>query len=169
LGLDIRPIDYSLKSAIFHIDTDPGLQIETSYSIELETCAKAYHSLSEKSFSPTSYCVTSHDIRFSEKSNRIDMEATVAQDIEELQTRDGKLAFPDWASNITHSGFFLMLQWTCGNVRSVDQSQIRDSRQLWRYFRVCARSNLTAASAEFGFLIAGYLFGYRVLCMCNRC
>jgi hypothetical protein len=29
------------------------------------------------------------------------MKATVAQDIEELETRDGKLAFPDWASNIT--------------------------------------------------------------------
>jgi hypothetical protein len=108
LGLVIRPIDYSLKSAILHIDTDPGLQIETSYSIELETCAKAYHSLSEKSFSPTSDCVTSHDIRFSEKSNRIDMEATVAQDIEELQIRDGKLAFPDWASKIT-TGLWLQV------------------------------------------------------------
>ena len=109
------------------IDTDPGLQIETSHSIELETCAKAYHSLSENSFSPTSDCVTSHDIRFSEKSNRIDMEATVAQDIEELQTRDGKLAFLDWASNITHSGFFpqaAMDVWQC---------EICGSKPGWRF------------------------------------
>lgn len=101
LGLVIRPIDYSLKGALLHIDTGPGLQIETSHNIELETCAKAYHSLSENSFSPTSNSVSSHDIRFSGKSNRIDMEATVAQDIEELQIRDGKLALPEWASNIT--------------------------------------------------------------------
>ncbi|KAJ0102315.1 hypothetical protein Patl1_04570 [Pistacia atlantica] len=43
VGIIIRPIDYSLKGAVLHIDTGPGLKIEESHFIEMES----YNSVSQ--------------------------------------------------------------------------------------------------------------------------
>eukprot|EP01018_Ginkgo_biloba_P022070 Gb_23994 [translate_table: standard] len=101
LGLVIRPIDYSLKGAILHIDTGPGLQVEASHTIELETCTKAFNSLSEKTNSITTDVAASIDASCFSKCNGGDIGTIATQDIEQLQIKDGRLALPDWASNIT--------------------------------------------------------------------
>lgn len=36
VGIIVRPISYSLKGAVLHIDTGPGLEIEKSHAIEME-------------------------------------------------------------------------------------------------------------------------------------
>lgn len=36
VGIIVRPINYSLKGAVLHIDTGPGLEIEKSLAIEME-------------------------------------------------------------------------------------------------------------------------------------
>ncbi|KAG4109171.1 hypothetical protein ERO13_1Z049574v2 [Gossypium hirsutum] len=41
IGIIAQPINYSLKGAVMHIDTGPGLKIEESHSIEMETYINA--------------------------------------------------------------------------------------------------------------------------------
>ena len=36
VGIILKPISYSLKGAILHIDTGPGLTIKKSHNIEIE-------------------------------------------------------------------------------------------------------------------------------------
>lgn len=37
VGIIVKPFKYSLKGAVLHINTGPGLKIEESHDIEMET------------------------------------------------------------------------------------------------------------------------------------
>lgn len=77
VGIIVRPINYSLKGAILYIDTGPGLKIVDSHEIEMET----YVDLLKSS---------------------VDMAHSVdAQNFERLCHSEGRIEFPDWASNET--------------------------------------------------------------------
>ncbi|XP_076905262.1 trafficking protein particle complex II-specific subunit 130 homolog [Bidens hawaiensis] len=71
VGIIVKPINYSLKGSVLHIDTGPGLKIEESQPIQMEIYDKD-----------------------NDKSNTT---ATETQ----LTLKDGSLELPDWASNIT--------------------------------------------------------------------
>ncbi|CAL1408219.1 unnamed protein product [Linum trigynum] len=83
-GIVVRPIDYSLKGAILHIDTGPGLSIEKSFVIEMESCAN--FSQSEPN-TPNSF----------DSQNG---SPTANKQLEQLTLEDGKINFPDWASDM---------------------------------------------------------------------
>ncbi|XP_010278302.1 PREDICTED: trafficking protein particle complex II-specific subunit 130 homolog isoform X2 [Nelumbo nucifera] len=85
VGLFVKPINYSLKDAVLHIDTGPGLKIEESHVIEMESYTKIFQDSSSMGIS--------HDSR-KESS-------TVYEDFKQLKLQDGKIELPDWASNIT--------------------------------------------------------------------
>ncbi|KAK8527375.1 hypothetical protein V6N12_054589 [Hibiscus sabdariffa] len=82
IGIIAQPIDYSLKGAVMHIDTGPGLKIEESHSIEMET----YRSAAQSS---------------ADMSNSSDAGKDGTKDFEQLSLFDGKIKFPDWASDVT--------------------------------------------------------------------
>ncbi|KAE8703230.1 TRS130 protein [Hibiscus syriacus] len=82
IGIISQPIDYSLKGAVMHIDTGPGLKIEESHSIEMET----YRSAAQNS---------------ADTSNSGDAGKDGNKDFEQLSLLDGKIEFPDWASDVT--------------------------------------------------------------------
>lgn len=78
LGIIVKPIDYSLKGAVLHIDTGPGLKIEESQAIEMEM----YTNTSKNADS------------LNDKNN-----STVTET--QLTLKDGSVELPDWASSIT--------------------------------------------------------------------
>ncbi|GMJ05212.1 CLUB [Hibiscus trionum] len=82
IGIIAQPIDYSLKGAVMHIDTGPGLKIEESHSIEMETYRCAAQSSADT-------------------SNSGDAGKDGNKDFEQLSLLDGKMEFPDWASDVT--------------------------------------------------------------------
>lgn len=86
VGIVVRPIDYSLKGAVLHIDTGPGLKIEESHVFEMERCTDASQS-------------------FTTRENRNATENSSspgdASEIMQLSMRDGRVEFPDWASDTT--------------------------------------------------------------------
>lgn len=71
----VRPIDYPLKGAVLHIDTGPGLNIEESHAIEMESHTDVTES------------TATENGPLSEKKN-----------FESLKINDGRVEFPDWAS-----------------------------------------------------------------------
>lgn len=75
VGLIIKPLNYSLKGAILHIDPGPGLRIEESHMIEVERYTK------EKDW---------------KDGGDVSIEVS-----EKLQLEDGKLILPDWTSDVT--------------------------------------------------------------------
>lgn len=76
VGIIVRPINYSLKGAILHVDTGPGLKIVESREIEMET--------------------------YVDLKSSVDMAHTVdTKNFERLCLSDGRIEFPDWASNET--------------------------------------------------------------------
>ncbi|XP_071736624.1 trafficking protein particle complex II-specific subunit 130 homolog [Rutidosis leptorrhynchoides] len=77
VGLIVKPINYSLKGAILHIDTGPGLRIEESHAIEMET-----------------YTSTSRTADTDKNNN------SIAREFAQLTLKDGSIELPDWASNI---------------------------------------------------------------------
>ncbi|CAA6658433.1 unnamed protein product [Spirodela intermedia] len=72
VGLVIRPLDYPLRGAILHIDTGPELVVEDSQMIEIESYEKA-------------------------------REGALHVETEDPNGNgtDGRIAIPDWASNLT--------------------------------------------------------------------
>ncbi|ONK61502.1 uncharacterized protein A4U43_C08F30570 [Asparagus officinalis] len=83
VGLIIKPMDYSLKGAILHIDTGPGLRIEESHMVEIED----YTMAKERE----------------DHASDLDMPrgGTSSELFEQLQLEGGMLTLPEWASNIT--------------------------------------------------------------------
>ncbi|MBA0733704.1 hypothetical protein Gogos_017689 [Gossypium gossypioides] len=81
IGIIAQPINYSLKGAVMHIDTGPGLKIEESHSIEMETYINAAQISTDMA--------NSGDARKDGNKN-----------FEQLSLLDGKIEFPDWASNV---------------------------------------------------------------------
>lgn len=82
----MRPINYSLKGAILHIDTGPGLKIEGSYGIEMER-----------------YMETDCDAGGSKAEVSVeDSPVSPKRDSEVLQlSDDSKIVFSEWASNVS--------------------------------------------------------------------
>ncbi|WCJ32139.1 hypothetical protein M5689_013579 [Euphorbia peplus] len=81
IGIIVQPIDYSLLDAILHIDTGPGLRIEESYAIEMESCVNESHKMN---------------------LNRTQEDSSLAaiEKLEQLTLSDGRVNFPDWASDL---------------------------------------------------------------------
>ncbi|EFH42301.1 hypothetical protein ARALYDRAFT_331786 [Arabidopsis lyrata subsp. lyrata] len=85
IGIIVRPIAYSLKGAILHIDTGPGLKIEDSYGIEMER-----------------YMDTDCDAGASKADVFVeDRPVSPKRDSEVLNLCEGKIVFSDWASNVS--------------------------------------------------------------------
>ncbi|GLT83383.1 hypothetical protein SLE2022_016760 [Rubroshorea leprosula] len=86
IGVIARPINYSLKGAVLHIDTGPGLQTEESHVIEMES----YNNESESSAEM-------------ENHGHADLDSSLAMNkyFKQLCLLDGKIDFPDWASDVT--------------------------------------------------------------------
>lgn len=86
VGIIVRPINYSLKGAILHIDTGPGLKIEESHVIEMQ-----------------SYVDVSQIAADMAKSDAAQKEGSLAVDknFEQLRLHDGRIEFPNWANNVT--------------------------------------------------------------------
>ena len=85
VGIIVRPINYSLKGAVLHIDTGPGLQIEELRVIEME-----------------SYADSSDDSTGLKTNGALENgPSTVNKDFEQLTLHEGRIEFPDWASNMT--------------------------------------------------------------------
>ncbi|CAK7327573.1 unnamed protein product [Dovyalis caffra] len=84
VGVIVRPIDYSLKGAVLHIDTGPGLNIEESHVIEMETFGNISQSSTEmaKSNGTQNNCSPSYKKEF-----------------QQLKLQDGRIEFPAWASD----------------------------------------------------------------------
>ncbi|KAK2993008.1 hypothetical protein RJ640_004520 [Escallonia rubra] len=79
VGIIVTPINYSLKGAVLHIDTGPGLRIEESHVIEMER-----------------YSNTSENADCSKNDG-----CTVAEELTRMTLKDGRVELPDWANKIT--------------------------------------------------------------------
>lgn len=74
VGILVRPVKYSLKAAVLHIDTGPGLEIKESHVIEMESYAGV-------------------------SQNDDDQLQNTDKKFERLTLHDGKIEFPNWASD----------------------------------------------------------------------
>ena len=83
IGLIVKPIEYSLRGGILHIDAGAELKIEESHMIEIES----YRSEGEHSC-PTD---ASKALSSSTDSGRV----------EKVPIENGKIKLPDWASDVT--------------------------------------------------------------------
>ncbi|KAG6689380.1 hypothetical protein I3843_11G169700 [Carya illinoinensis] len=86
VGIIVRPMDYSLKDAVLQIDTGPGLAIEKSHVIEMESYADVSQSAAD---------VGKSDAAHKNGSLAID------KHFEQLRLNDGRIVFPGWANNVT--------------------------------------------------------------------
>ena len=77
IGLIVKPIDYSLKGGILHIDAGAELKIEESQMIEIEN----YRGDMDRSGSANS--------------------TAEAGKVEKIPIENGKIELPDWASDVT--------------------------------------------------------------------
>ncbi|XP_031121150.1 trafficking protein particle complex II-specific subunit 130 homolog isoform X2 [Ipomoea triloba] len=85
VGIIVKPMSYSLKGAVLHIDTGPGLIIQQSHGIEIEKHTDGSHNESE-SGGPEGF----------------EGDGTqVTAEVKQLSLQDGKIELPDWASNAT--------------------------------------------------------------------
>ncbi|GLT77013.1 hypothetical protein SLA2020_486390 [Shorea laevis] len=86
VGIIVRPMNYSLKGAVLHIDTGPGLKIEESNVIEMES----YVDVSQ----------SAGDMAKADATQK-DGSLAVDKDFEQLRLHDGRIEFPGWANNVT--------------------------------------------------------------------
>ncbi|XP_021287995.1 trafficking protein particle complex II-specific subunit 130 homolog [Herrania umbratica] len=86
IGIIAQPINYSLKGAVLHIDTGPGLKIEESHSIEIENYRNSPQSSADMANSGDA---------------RKDSSVAANKDFEQLSLHNGKIELPDWASDVT--------------------------------------------------------------------
>lgn len=86
IGIKVQPIDYSLKGAVLHIDTGPGLKIEESHLIEMESHINGSQSAA----------------RIEDGHNcKKDWSLSSDKDFEQLSLHDGRIQLPDWANDVT--------------------------------------------------------------------
>ena len=93
IGIIAQPINYSLKGAVLHIDTGPGLKIEESHSIEMES----YRNVTQCSAD----MANSGDAKKDSSVAAKDCFLAANKDFEQLSLLNGKIEFPDWASDVT--------------------------------------------------------------------
>lgn len=85
VGVIVRPIDYSLKGAVLYIDTGPGLNIEESHVIEMETRVNISQSSAEMTNS---------------NGTQKDCSSASKKEFQPLKLQDGRIEFPAWASDV---------------------------------------------------------------------
>lgn len=85
VGVIVRPIDYSLKGAVLYIDTGPGLNIEESHVIEMETRVNISQSSAEMTNS---------------NGTQKDCSSASKKEFQRLKLQDGRIEFPAWASDV---------------------------------------------------------------------
>lgn len=85
VGIIVKPIDYSLKGAVLHVDTGPGLRIDESHVIEMET----YGDVSQ----------TPAKLGYSDDARNNG--SAVTEECKQLTLNDGRIELPEWARNIT--------------------------------------------------------------------
>ncbi|XWS09944.1 hypothetical protein CRYUN_Cryun39dG0033300 [Craigia yunnanensis] len=93
IGIIAQPINYSLKGAVLHIDTGPGLKIEESHSIEMESYRNAAQSFADMP--------NSGDARKDSSVAAKDCSLAANKDFEQLSLLNGNIEFPDWAGDVT--------------------------------------------------------------------
>uniref|UniRef100_A0A5B6YWR6 TRAPPC10/Trs130 N-terminal domain-containing protein n=1 Tax=Davidia involucrata TaxID=16924 RepID=A0A5B6YWR6_DAVIN len=86
VGIIVKPINYSLRGAVLHIDTGPGLRIEESHVFEMERYANESQNAGDLGYSDGA---------------RNDGSSAVTEEFKQLTLQDGRIELPDWASNIT--------------------------------------------------------------------
>ncbi|XP_039127222.1 LOW QUALITY PROTEIN: trafficking protein particle complex II-specific subunit 130 homolog [Dioscorea cayenensis subsp. rotundata] len=107
VGLIVKPMNYSLRGAILHIDPGPELMIEESHMIEIED----YTSVMERMPQIT-------------ESITLKNLSTIRTDkSEQLLLENGKITLPDWASDITSVLWF--------PVRAVDDRIARGTSAVY--------------------------------------
>lgn len=84
VGIIVKPISYSLKGAILHIDTGPGLTIEKSHKIEIERHVNGQRDESDHS-----------------EVSKDDDSSAATPEVKQMSLHDGIIELPDWAGNIT--------------------------------------------------------------------
>ncbi|KAI4366085.1 hypothetical protein MLD38_022008 [Melastoma candidum] len=86
VGIIVRPINYSLKGALLHIDTGPGLTIVESHAIEIESMDGVSESRTD--------CKAGD---YTEQNGGL----VDCKNVEQLRLEVGKVQLPDWVSNVT--------------------------------------------------------------------
>ncbi|PSS16211.1 Trafficking protein particle complex II-specific subunit like [Actinidia chinensis var. chinensis] len=85
VGIIVKPINYSLKGAVLHIDTGPGLRIEESHAIEMER----YADISEDPAKLGCFDGARND------------GSSVTEEFKQLTLHGGRIELPDWGSDLT--------------------------------------------------------------------
>ncbi|KAL7143291.1 hypothetical protein ABFS83_08G182000 [Erythranthe nasuta] len=110
VGIIVKPIDYSLKGAVLHIDTGPGLRIEDRHGIEIEK-----HEVGSR--------------KTPNIDNRPDNLSPVSAAVKQLIPEDGKISLPDWTSNITSVLWIPLLAVSDGLAKGTPAGTVAPPRQ----------------------------------------
>ncbi|KAK9269657.1 hypothetical protein L1049_001435 [Liquidambar formosana] len=86
VGIIVRPVNYSLKGAVLHIDTGPGLKIKESHVIEMESYANVSQSTMDMA-----------NCNGAENNGTL----AVSGEFKQLTLQDGRIELPEWASDMT--------------------------------------------------------------------
>ncbi|PQM39566.1 trafficking protein particle complex II-specific subunit 130 homolog [Prunus yedoensis var. nudiflora] len=108
VGIIARPINYSLKGAVLYVDTGPGLKIEDSNFIEMESYADTSKS----------------SVGVADCNGTTPKDGSLAVDkiFEKLTFCDDRVEFPHWASNLTSIyGFHFVLP-----VKTLQEDHLQD-------------------------------------------
>lgn len=127
IGVIARPINYSLKGAVLHIDTGPGLQTEESYVIEMES----YDNKSESSAEMENHGHADQDSSL-----------TLNKYIEQLGLLSGKIDFPDWASDVT-SILWIPVRATEDRLARGSSSGQNATMEIFYGFKFLCEENMT--------------------------
>ncbi|CAO2836054.1 unnamed protein product [Amaranthus hypochondriacus] len=84
VGIIVKPIDYPLKGGVLHIDTGPGLEVEESHVIEMDSPTTSHKSVADGGDCEPGNLDSSH-----------------IREVTQLNLQDGKILLPDWASDRT--------------------------------------------------------------------
>ncbi|KAL4378016.1 hypothetical protein GQ457_02G037710 [Hibiscus cannabinus] len=86
VGIIAQPLKYSLKGAVLHIETGPGLMIEESHSIEMERYRNSAQGSADTANSGDA---------------AKDCSSAANKHLEKLCLVNGKIDFPEWASDVS--------------------------------------------------------------------
>lgn len=84
VGIIVKPIDYSLKGAVLHVDTGPGLRIDESHVIEMESHGDVSQTPAKLGYSD--------DAR--------NDGSTGTEEFKQLTLNEGRIELPEWAGDI---------------------------------------------------------------------
>ncbi|CAM8954601.1 unnamed protein product [Rhodiola kirilowii] len=85
VGIVVRPINYSLKGAVLHIDTGPGLKIKESHVFQMERYMDVSQNSPRENHNADKNC---------------DSPCGASESVQ-LTIREGRVEFPDWAADST--------------------------------------------------------------------